>query len=145
MALEPGVGVCINAGGDLRVEGPEAMPIRLAAPSVDASVPMLHLENGSLASSSGAESSRRCGRRRVGPHVGRLVPGRGRGPMGLRRFVSVLARECVTADALTKIVMAEGTDAAPLLARFRASALILDAGADWQKIGPDWRDLGADA
>jgi len=147
MAIDPGVGVCINAGGDLRVEGPEAWPIRLAAPSPspDASVPLVRLTNGSLASSSGAEASRICGRRRVGPHVGPIRPGRVRRAMGLRRFVTVLARDCMTADALTKVVMAQGMSAAPLLADYRASALIRDAGAEWQQVGADWRDSGAHA
>ncbi len=106
---------------------------------------MLRLGNASLASSSGAEASRMCGRRRVGPHVGPHVQGRGRRAMGLRRFVSVIARECVTADALTKVVMAEGVNAVPILERYSATALLQDAGADWQKIGADSENIGAHA
>jgi thiamine biosynthesis lipoprotein ApbE len=40
--------------------------------------------------------------------------------------VSVAAAGCMTADALTKIVFALGEKAAPLLARHRADAVLLE-------------------
>ena len=47
--------------------------------------------------------------------------------------VSVAAPDCMTADALTKIVLALREKAAPLLARHRADALLLerDGAPSW--------------
>ncbi len=132
MALGPEVQVVVNAGGDLRTAGPEAEVVRLAAgPSPDGRLPVLRLQDGSLASSGGPEAIRLQGTRRRSPHVdGRRRRG---GPLG--RFVSVLAPRCLIADALTKIVMARGENSAGVLGRYRATALLHDPRQGWRRFG----------
>ncbi len=132
MALGPEVQVFVNAGGDLRTAGPDAELVRLAAaPSPDGSLPVLRLQDGSLASSGGPEATRLQGKRRRSPHVdGRRHRA---GPLG--RFVSVLAPRCVTADALTKIVMARGANSVGVLRRYRATALVHDPRQGWRRFG----------
>jgi len=41
----------------------------------------------------------------------------------------------MTADALTKVVMAQGADSAALLLEYEASAWIKDSGCHWQHLG----------
>jgi thiamine biosynthesis lipoprotein len=131
-ACGPGARVVINAGGDVRVAGPRAERIVLRVPGHDAaSVPAVELADGSIASSSGAEHARLYRGRRVGPHV----HGRSREPAGTRRFVSVLAPACIDADALTKVVMALGARAAPVLRRFGAAAYTHTPRGGWRMIG----------
>jgi FAD:protein FMN transferase len=52
---------------------------------------------------------------------------------------TVRAPLCVFADALTKVVMAAGEAAAPLLASCGASALFVTAGGDVH-VTADWQD-----
>jgi thiamine biosynthesis lipoprotein len=132
MALGPEVQVVVDAGGDLRTAGPEGEVVRLAAgPSPDGRLPMLRLQDGSLASSGGPEAIHRQGTRRRSPHV----DGRRRRASPLGRFVSVLAPHCVIADALTKIVMARGANAADVLGRYGATALVHDPREGWRRLG----------
>ena len=51
------------------------------------------------------------------------------------RFVSVTAQDCIVADALTKVVMAAGAEAEPILRRYGASAYMYEAGRGWSGIG----------
>ncbi len=75
MKLAPEVPCLINAGGDLRVAGPEAERIILRVPGLDlggldaALIPAIEIEDGSLASSSGPENRRTRDGVTVGPHV----------------------------------------------------------------------------
>ena len=121
----------VNAGGDLRVAGPisERVLLRTAAPGD--TVPVLEIEGGSIASSSGREHKKRYGDRDVGPHVHGLK----REAMGVDSFVSVVAEECIMADALTKVVLARGPDADTLLRELGAAAYLQTAGGDWQVMG----------
>jgi thiamine biosynthesis lipoprotein len=120
----------VNAGGDLRVFGPgsqlvcvrhPAEPIRTAG--------AVRLRERALATSGIYFGRRRFRGKCVGPlldgHTGRAV----------RAFVSVTvgAAECMTADALTKIVFALRERAAPLLARYSADALVLERNG-----APSW-------
>lgn len=120
----------VNAGGDIRVHGtqPELVQLRPATPQAE--MPVLELINGSVASSSG-HLHRRLHRGRLhGPHV----DGIRRVPAASDRFVSVTAARCITADALTKVVMAEGSASQPVLRRFRASAYLQDPGQPWLQL-----------
>ena len=45
---------------------------------------------------------------------------------GVERSVTVLAQDCMTADALTKVVHADPAQASAVLARFNARALMLE-------------------
>ena len=127
---------CVNAGGDLRVAGPAAERVLLrtdaARDTVPAdTVPVLELDNGSLASSSGREQRRVHRNAAVGPHVDGL---RG-ATTGLDSFVSVVAPRCIVADALTKVVLAQGEDAERLLQSYDATAYHHDARGEWRVIG----------
>jgi thiamine biosynthesis lipoprotein len=126
MDLPPEAQISVNAGGDLRVGGPAAERILLRAPSDGQHVPVLELENASLASSSGRDDLRDG----VGPHI----DGSTHKSVGTNSFASVVARDCMTADALTKIVLAQGAKAAGLLVRHDATAYFHD-GAGWQTLG----------
>ena len=132
MALAPTAQCSINAGGDLRVSGPQPERILLRAPGAEGgAVPMVELCNASLASSSGRDDKRRTGGRPVGPH---LDAGRGRS-VGARSFVSVVADRCMIADALTKIVLAKRGAAAATLKKFDATAYLRDARGNWRTLG----------
>jgi thiamine biosynthesis lipoprotein len=126
---------CVNAGGDLRILGKqvERVALRAAVPSAQ-TLPMIEIEGGALATSSG-EVARRGHARWVSSHVA----GDTRHAVDARTTVSVLARRCVVADALTKVVLAAPQRGAELLGRFRAAAYIHHP--DYP--GSGWRTLGA--
>ena len=113
---------CVNAGGDLRLAGPEIECVRLAAEDCDSdTVPIVELRNGSLASSVSTED---------GPHIHVR-----RGRAGThRQFVSVTAPRCIDADALTKLVIARGACSTKSLAAFAANAVVHDAAFGWREI-----------
>ncbi len=130
MALSPQVQCIVNAGGDLRVSGPAAERISLRIPwaprLAEASIPAIEIAGGSLASSSGWEHTRVHQGQTVGPHV----DGVSGGSAGSKRFVSVTAADCMTADALTKVVMAAGVGSEPVLRRYGAAAYMFEAVVD---------------
>jgi FAD:protein FMN transferase len=119
----------VNAGGDLRVIGAQPEWVRLGVDlEVDRTVPMVALHNESLASSGRRPAWNDGGACSVAHIDGarrRLAPG---------RFVSVLASTCVVADALTKVVMARGADAAATLRHFEARALMSEGPHDWREV-----------
>lgn len=123
--------VCINAGGDLRVQGPTAERVALRTGLPSDTVPVVEIENGSLASSGGREHLKRHDGRLVGPHL----HGARRAPVGTRSFVSVVAEDCIIADALTKVALARGLKAGPLLRRYGATAYLHNARHGWRVIG----------
>jgi|SRR5579871_5944197 len=118
---------CINAGGDLRLDGPLAERVRLVqeAPDRD-SVPVMEIENASLASSGSYPGKHKF----TGPH---FDPRRKRWSPA-RRFASVVAPNCIDADALTKIVLIRGRRAAPVLRRFGARAVVRNTRGLWQEV-----------
>lgn len=122
---------CVNAGGDLRVRGPRAERVLLRVAPHGGMVPVVEIENASLASSSGREHRKRRGAVLVGPHVDRR---RGRA-MGTRSFVSVIAPACIDADALTKVVLALGRRSDAVLRRFGATAYLHDGRHGWRTLG----------
>jgi thiamine biosynthesis lipoprotein len=123
--------VCINAGGDLRVKGPEAERVLLRTGLASDTVPVVEIENGSLASSGGREHLKDHNGQSVGPHL----HGARRIPVGTRSFVSVVAEDCIIADALTKVVLAQEAEAEPLLQAYGATAYLHNALQDWRVIG----------
>lgn len=120
----------VNAGGDLRVMGAtsQIVHVRTSATSI---APALELQHGSVATSCGARELSRKGGRWIGPHV----DGRRRRATGTHETVSVVARRCAVADALTKIVMADSGSAARILERHAAEACILDSRGLWRRLG----------
>jgi thiamine biosynthesis lipoprotein len=109
----------VNAGGDMRVDGQQLERIGLELEFPVNPMPVIELTDGSVASSSGH----------------RHVHGERRTPLPTQRFVCVVADRCVIADALTKVVMAEGAGSADLLREFGAVAHVHDPLEGWRDIG----------
>jgi len=128
MKLPSEVQCSVNAGGDLRVQG-EPERILLRVPAEGGQVPVIELENAALASSSGRDDLLDARGGKVGPHV----EGGTHRSVGTASFVSVVASDCMTADALTKIVLALGSGADGILKEFNATAYFHDGG--WQTLG----------
>ena len=122
---------CVNAGGDLRVRGPAAERVRLKVQPAGNTIPVLEIKNGSVASSSGYGLGRRREGRAAGPHL----HGVRRRAVGARSFVTVLAEDCIIADALTKIVLAKGPRADAFLRRQGAAAYLHNARDGWRLLG----------
>ncbi len=121
---------CVNAGGDLRIHGPDSERVLLTPGEFRGdSLPVLEVENAAVASSGSTQ-----------PHVGDnpCAPhfdGRSRQSVSKGGFVAVLAQHCVTADALTKGVLALQEHSEPLLRQFGASAHLYDSARGWRHLG----------
>ena len=113
----------VNAGGDLRVFGVTAQTIHVRVPHSPTHVlPLLVLTQGAAATSAGYFSQRRHAGRMVTPLIHPIT----RTACGTERSITVLAHECVYADALTKVVHANPAQAAQVLSRFNARALMVE-------------------
>jgi FAD:protein FMN transferase len=133
MDLPAHIPCCINAGGDLRVTGPDSISVGLrVARSGDGAAPALKLTNCSVASSSSRGLQLRVKNAIAGPHV----HGIRRTAVGARSFVSVIAARCMDADALTKVVLANARGCAAVLEKYGATAL-------WHTAPGGWRIAGA--
>lgn len=112
----------VNAGGDLRVFGSTSREVHLRDPiSPTRFSGKLRLRNRAVATSANYFS----------PLA--LIDGHTRGVMTRQLSVSVAAADCMTADALTKIVFALREESTPLLMRHGADALLLerDGSPSW--------------
>jgi thiamine biosynthesis lipoprotein len=105
---------CVNAGGDLRVFGEGAQAVRVRLPSQPQQSAVLGLARERAFATSGAYFQDEGIDARDG---NRLFAG---------ASITISARTCIIADALTKAVGALGPDAA-LLARFGACAYLVDS------------------
>lgn len=124
----------VNAGGDLRAFGAQTHTVHIRDPRHPSrSVCRIEVTDEALASTA----------RRVD-----LVDGDDSGssavidpatqrPVSLIDGVTVRARSCMVADALTKVVMISGTDAGELLESYQAGALLISADGNVQ-ITSDW-------
>lgn len=113
----------VNAGGDLARFG--ATPQLIALRHGDAGdAPSIELGDAALATSVVAPRAQAA-------HVN---PRDGRTPRA-RRAVSVLAGNCMIADALTKVVLADVRAGERLLRRHRASACLRDGAGRWRLLG----------
>ena len=119
----------VNAGGDLRVFGEAMETIFVRLPS-DRSrvVPLASLRDAALATSAdyGSAPARSPPVRNTTP----FVDARSGACCGQGISVSVQAPDCMTADALTKVVLVSRDEHHPALEGFGASAVILGADAD---------------
>jgi len=120
----------VNAGGDLARFGDTAEPVHVRHPHQ----PTLSLRLAEL----------RCGA--VATSAGYFQPGALRHPrtgesLCARTSVSVLAANCMTADALTKVVAAAPGRAPGVLARYGAQAIMLDGGRTMLGDADGWRTL----
>lgn len=132
MNLPPDVQCHVNAGGDVRIEGPASERVLLQVPGhTTDEVPMIELASGSIASSSRRQTLRPRAEHPLQSHV----HGVERCAVGDGQFVSVLAKRCIVADALTKVVLAAGAAAAETLSAFEAKAFLFDQRNGWQSFG----------
>lgn len=114
----------VNAGGDLRVFGEDTFPVHLRHPGSPRQMAgVLELRASALATSSPC-FSRRHWRGRLISH---LVKKDRRSAVTQEISVSVRARECWLADALTKVVLNAPETAGRLLAKHEAEAFVLTA------------------
>lgn len=114
--------VLVNAGGDLRFHGTDAITIRLRDLDDPAQLTgIVEVSGGALASSStrGLDGLARQVSPLIDPLAGRPLP------MGAG--VTVAAPTCAIADALTKVALATGDSAHPVFARYGASVVRLCA------------------
>lgn len=112
---------CVNAGGDLRVAGPDAWPVHLRAPRHPTSTAYATtLRNAALATSATYFSRRE----QSGQLRSAIVHGRDGEPLLLESSVSVAAPSCMMADALTKVVALSGDIRHSALQEYQASAFI---------------------
>jgi len=110
---------CVNAGGDMRVSGAHAEPVHVRMRD-GALAPLLEIANAAVATSAPGT----C------PHL----DGVSRAPASRWKIASVVARECVIADALTKVALSDSAMVADVLAAFDASACVHDAADGWRVI-----------
>jgi len=128
----------VNAGGDLRCFG-ESAPIHVRAPDEPSALLYLGtIENASMATSAGYF----CGLQIENDRVDALVdPDRGT-CIAWERSISVLAADCMTADALTKVVRLAPQSALGVLQCLNAQAVVIDrnglraCGREWLRPPP---------
>jgi thiamine biosynthesis lipoprotein len=127
----------VNAGGDLATFGHDAHTIHIRHPR-DPRRLMCRVEVTDEALASTArrfdlfQSAETTGSAIIDPLTGK--------PTELIDGVTVRARSCMVADALTKIVMISGMDATELLEHYNASALLISRDDD-VRITPDWHSV----
>ena len=117
---------CVNAGGDLRVFGTLAQTIHVRTPRMPTqAIALTQLCNGAAATSAAYFTQRRQAQRRVTP----LIHPHTHSASDSQRSITVLAPDCMHADALTKIVHADPARSTPVLERYQARALIVEQAA----------------
>jgi len=118
----------VNAGGDLRVSGPDIQAVPLRVPGHPESThPVIELREASLASSA-TDATQAV--HFTGSDHRAVVSG---------RFVSVVAPTCMVADGLTKVVLAEGSNLETVLAACDATAYLYAPVSGWKILGGEKR------
>jgi len=122
---------CVNAGGDLRVFGARSEIVHVHTHGLRSTVlPLVEISDGAVASSGYTRQRQRIGERWTTPLID-VAQGISRLSM---RTVSVVAPQCMIADALTKVVALRGRASATLLQHYRAAATILTPEKDaWRR------------
>jgi FAD:protein FMN transferase len=125
----------VNAGGDLAVFGelPEMIHVRDPRNPAHAMC-AVEVANAALATS-GGHFDPAAGH---GTTASAVIDPRTAAPVAGLFGATVHASSCMLADALTKIVMAQGEAAAPLLTHYRASALFVSENG--VHLTADWKD-----
>jgi thiamine biosynthesis lipoprotein len=130
----------VNAGGDLRVFG-APQPIHLRHPEDAGRLLCLgELSNTAIASSSGCftERSERS------DHSDPLVDPRRNAAIRWQQSITVIAPQCVIADALTKIVRIAPRQAARVLPELDAEAIVIDRRGDARRLAVSANEVRAD-
>ena len=113
----------VNAGGDLRLYGDTAQTLHVRHPQrATTLLPLLQLSAGAAATSAGYYASRRHQGRNVMP----IIHPHTRVACDASRSVTVVAQDCMSADALTKVVHADPARAVAVLARCNARAFMVE-------------------
>lgn len=121
----------VDAGGDLVTLGPGPHRILLRAGAASHDTPaVVEIGEGAVATSSHRADVRRRNRLAAIAHW----HGQQGVPLSSSCSVSVLAGEGMYADALTKVVLASGATALPLLAHYGAIAYHHDEDAGWRPL-----------
>jgi FAD:protein FMN transferase len=127
----------VNAGGDLAAFGPDARMIHVRDPRSPARLMcQIEVSNQALASSA----------RRFDPFRSAdtsdtaVIEPKTQMPARAAHGATVCAPSCMVADALTKVVMVAGMQAASPLARFRASAIFVSTNGDIHTTS-DWKGV----
>jgi thiamine biosynthesis lipoprotein len=120
----------VNAGGDLAHFGEPALPVHVRLPHRPThTVQLATLRDGAAATSASYFQ----------PDALRH-PGSGE-RLCAHSSVTVLAADCMTADALTKVVAADAARAPQVLARYAAQAIVLDGARAMRCDADGWHDL----
>jgi thiamine biosynthesis lipoprotein len=129
-------GGLVNAGGDLAAFGPRQQPVDIRDPfHPDRPMCGVALRNAALASSAGRFDPSRSDL----PASSAVVDPLTGSPLHAVRGATVCAPSCVIADALTKVTMNLGEDAAALLEQYGASALFVSAQGHVH-VTTEWKD-----
>lgn len=119
----------VNAGGDLRVFGAGFEPICVRRPDQPARVvPVVNLHDAALATSA-HYSGQRTGSD-PGEQMTPFIDPRNETCCGHGISVTVVAPDCMTADALTKVLVVSGDERHPALAAFGAAGRIVATGPE---------------
>ena len=117
----------VNAGGELRSFGEKPYPVAIRDPRLNgAASARLLLRESALATSAHYFAQKKWRDREVSPIVD---PHRRKCDRNYSS-VSILAKNCMRADALTKIVMLRGKKSFSLLEKFDAAALLITTGGE---------------
>lgn len=114
---------CINAGGDLRVFGDEAVPVEVRDP-LNPALAGACLDIQECAFATSANYTTAGGFNRAGV----VLDARDDARVPGGRSASVRAASCMTADALAKCVLILGQDSGPLLRHYQADGFVLGPG-----------------
>ncbi len=110
---------CVNAGGDMRVTGERPEPVHARTRGGELA-PVMEIANAAVATS--------------GPSITPHLNGVSRASVPPSMTVSVVASQCMIADALTKIVLIDSAKAVDLLTAFDARACVHDDVDGWRVI-----------
>ena len=115
----------VNAGGDLRVFGNHHHPIQIRNPALPEEIIQIgSLENGAIATSS-LYFAKRDGQK--SHFINPLANSAAEAHIEVSGSLSILAKECVYADALTKVLALSSNDYHPCFKQFSAQAIRIAA------------------
>lgn len=117
----------VNAGGDLRIFGPDPQPLYTRHPLFpEQTLPITEICNSAAATSAGYYSHKIVDETSITP----LINTKTGLPLPCDCSVTVLAETCMMADALTKIVHADPHAAKSILETFNARAFLIKHNLD---------------
>jgi thiamine biosynthesis lipoprotein len=122
----------VNAGGDLCV-GARREWVHVRHPARPGTLVALGCVRQGAVATTGAYFSRG-----PNPTVNPIVAPASGTPAAYRGSISILASDCTTADALSKVAAVLGAGALPVIASFRAQAKSLSDQGEWSSLPNAW-------